>query len=123
VNAPDDFDWLHDDSVVLRQQDSVAVYENPAGDLVIRREAASYENEDVCVVINRHHVLPVVDAMLRVAGLATPQLMLPPPTQQATPGAIRQKRYRDRQRDEDRNAERNADRNAPDAAPPLFADG
>jgi hypothetical protein len=62
------FDWTSND-VVVRQQDAVAVYQNPYGDVVIRREAAWDEENDVCVVIARQNVPAVVEAILHTAGL------------------------------------------------------
>jgi hypothetical protein len=36
--GPDDFDWSTDNSVVVKPQPGVAVYENKAGDVVIRTQ-------------------------------------------------------------------------------------
>jgi len=35
-----DFSWRDTDAVVVRQQDAIAVYSNPDGDLLIRRRQA-----------------------------------------------------------------------------------
>jgi hypothetical protein len=43
----EDFSWRDTDAVAVRQQDAIAVYSNPDGDLVIRRRQAWDENEDV----------------------------------------------------------------------------
>lgn len=54
-----DFDWGADnDSVVLRAYGSVAVHENPYGDVVIRQERDALEEDDSFVVV------PVQDAEL-----------------------------------------------------------
>jgi hypothetical protein len=112
MSVPDDFDWSADNpDVVTHRQDSIAVYENAHGDVVIRREK-DWNDEDVYIVVDKVHVPAVVAAMLRVAGLPMPgQALLPPPSpnlSMPTPAATRQKRYRDRQRDGERDAGRNA---------------
>jgi hypothetical protein len=54
-----DFDWGADnDSVVLRAYGSIAVHENPYGDVVIRQERDALEDEDRWVIV------PVQDAEL-----------------------------------------------------------
>jgi hypothetical protein len=54
-----DFDWGEDNSnVVLRAYGSIAVHENPYGDVVIRQERDALEDEDHFVVV------PVQDAEL-----------------------------------------------------------
>ena len=53
----DDFNWGEGDSnVVLRAYGSVAVHENPYGDVVIRQERDALEDED------RYVVVPIQDA-------------------------------------------------------------
>jgi hypothetical protein len=57
--SPPDFDWGSDNSdVVLRAYGSVAVHENPYGDVVIRQERDAMEEDDHWVVV------PVQDAEL-----------------------------------------------------------
>jgi hypothetical protein len=70
----DRFDWTSSD-VVVRQQDALAVYQNPYGDVVIRREAAWDEDDDVCVVVARQNVSAVVAAILHTVGLDEPEEM------------------------------------------------
>jgi hypothetical protein len=54
-----DFDWGADnDNVVLRAYGSIAVHENPYGDVVIRQERDAMEDEGYWVVV------PVQDAEL-----------------------------------------------------------
>ncbi len=54
-----DFDWSRDNGdVVLRAYGSVAVHENPYGDVVIRQERDALEDDDHWVVV------PVQDAEL-----------------------------------------------------------
>jgi hypothetical protein len=63
---PKDFSWNDTEALVVRQQDAIAVYANPAGDLVIRRRQAWDENEDVWILISQSQVQTVVEAMQRV---------------------------------------------------------
>jgi hypothetical protein len=60
------FNWNDTKSVVVRQQDAVAVYANPEDDLVIRRRQAWDEEDDVFIIISRQHVRTVIAAMERV---------------------------------------------------------
>jgi hypothetical protein len=54
-----DFDWGEDNgNVVLRAYGSIAVHENPYGDVVIRQERDALEDDDHWVVV------PVQDAEL-----------------------------------------------------------
>jgi len=62
----DDFDWGDKDSVVVKSQDAIAVYANGDNDLVIRRQQAWDENEDVFIVISRNYARHVIEAMERV---------------------------------------------------------
>jgi hypothetical protein len=52
----DDFDWNDNSNVVLRAYGSIAVHENPNGDVVVRQERDALEDEDRFVAI------PVQDA-------------------------------------------------------------
>src|SRR5450631_2941011 len=54
----DDFDWGDNADVVLRAYGSIAVHENPNGDVVVRQERDALEDEDRFVAI------PVQDAEL-----------------------------------------------------------
>lgn len=58
-----DFDWSNSGSVVLRAYGSLAVYENPHGDIVVRQERDALEEDDSFVVI------PVHDAELIAAEI------------------------------------------------------
>jgi hypothetical protein len=62
----DDFSWRETDAVVVRQQDAIAVYSNPDGDLVIRRRRAWDEDNDVWIVVAQTQIRTVIDAMERV---------------------------------------------------------
>jgi hypothetical protein len=61
-----DFSWRETDAVVVRQQDAIAVYSNPDGDLVIRRRQAWDEEEDVWIVVAQTQIRTVIDAMEKV---------------------------------------------------------
>ena len=52
--------------MVVRQQDAIAVYGNPDGDLVIRRRQAWDEDEDVWIVVAKTQIQTVIDAMTKV---------------------------------------------------------
>jgi hypothetical protein len=65
-NENEEFSWRDTDSVVVRQQDAIAVYSNPDGDLVIRRRQAWDENDDVWIVVAQTQIRTVIDAMERV---------------------------------------------------------
>lgn len=61
-----DFSWRDTDAVVVRQQDAIAVYSNPDGDLVIRRRRAWDEDDDVWIVVAQTQIRTVIDAMEKV---------------------------------------------------------
>lgn len=69
MSDDDRFDWIGDDSIVLKRQDAIAIYRNGHGDVVIRRERDWNEDEDTCIVVQAANVLTVVAAILREAGL------------------------------------------------------
>jgi hypothetical protein len=62
----EDFSWRDTDAVVVRQQDAIAVYSNPDGDLVIRRHRAWDEDDDVWIVVAKTQIRTVIDAMEKV---------------------------------------------------------
>ncbi|WP_091961985.1 hypothetical protein [Bradyrhizobium shewense] len=61
-----DFSWRDIEAVVVRQQDAIAVYSNPDGDLVIRRRRAWDEDDDVWIVVAQTQIRTVIDAMEKV---------------------------------------------------------
>lgn len=63
----EDFDWVKDDSIVLREQRSVALYLNRARGLVLRSERAWDEEADGFVVIQREHIERFINQVIRVA--------------------------------------------------------
>ncbi|MCP1760015.1 hypothetical protein [Bradyrhizobium japonicum] len=62
----EDFSWRDTDSVVVRQQDAIAVYSNPDGDLVIRRRRSWDEEDDVWIVVAQTQIRTVINAMEKV---------------------------------------------------------
>jgi hypothetical protein len=62
----EDFSWRDTDAVVVRQQDAIAVYSNPDGDLVIRRRRAWDEDDDVWIVVAQTQIRTVINAMEKV---------------------------------------------------------
>lgn len=63
-----EFDWAHDDAVVLQDQPGTAVYLNPAGELVIRQRHP-YGKDDVCVYVSAPYVARFIDRLCDVAGV------------------------------------------------------
>jgi hypothetical protein len=63
-----EFKWNDTESVVVKQQDAIAVYANPHDDVVIRRRQAWNEDDDVFIVISQAQVRTVIAAMQRVLG-------------------------------------------------------
>lgn len=45
------FDWLHDDSICVKNQPAIAVYVNDLGSVTIRREAGASENDDAIIAV------------------------------------------------------------------------
>lgn len=58
----DDFSW-NDGSIVIKPQRAIAVYANPAGNLIIRQEAYDTTEDDPFIVISREHVAAVIAAL------------------------------------------------------------
>jgi hypothetical protein len=66
----DDFDW-HDEfnrAVVLRAYGSIAVHENPFGDVVVRQEADALEEDDHWVAIPVQDAEYIAHAIIRKAA-------------------------------------------------------
>jgi hypothetical protein len=85
--GPVDFCWGADNTdVVLRAYGSVAVHENPYGDVVIRQERSELEDEDHFVVLPVHDAEFVAHAIIRKAAeikAATPPTR--PPKEEREP--------------------------------------
>jgi len=63
----EDFDWFTDDSVVVADQPSVAIYHNRMGNIVIRAEARQDSpDEDPCIILStRQSASAVIEALKR----------------------------------------------------------
>jgi hypothetical protein len=73
----DDFDWRSDDSVVLREQLSIAVYSNTMGGVVIRRERYWDEDDDCVVSFQPQNVDRVCEALKAAAREALAMERMP----------------------------------------------
>jgi hypothetical protein len=123
--SDNEFDWSSDDSIALCEQPAVAVYANRYGQIVIRRERAWNDEEDVFIPIAETNVLTLIGAILRAAGMEDVKLYretcnfgygagcedieLPEATRSS--GAERSRRYRQNKKQRDagvtkRDAER-----------------
>jgi hypothetical protein len=59
----DDFDWRTDESVIVREQRSIAVYPTVRDAVAIRCERGWDEDEDVVVVVQPEHVTVLCEAL------------------------------------------------------------
>lgn len=78
MSSADDFDWYGDDSIACRAQPAIAVYRNPAGEIIIRQEREWCDNEDTFVRIQPENARQLAEAILRLTDDPHP-LALPPP--------------------------------------------
>jgi hypothetical protein len=62
-----DFDWYDDDVIAVREQRAIAVYFNPAGNIVIRQQ--TWPDEDPFVVISPDNLMLVIDRLCEIAGI------------------------------------------------------
>jgi hypothetical protein len=67
--APNDFDWGNDEDIVLREQQSIAIYRNMHGGLVIRQERGWDQEEDVCIIVTAENINTFIDRLTDVAGI------------------------------------------------------
>jgi hypothetical protein len=114
MNGSDDFDW-HGESVVLRCQPAVAVYENPHGEIVIRQEGHYGPEEDQWLYITRYNAPKVAKAILALVGIelslkADGEISPPRTARKGATAAERQRRYRERQRNEESDGECHGER-------------
>jgi hypothetical protein len=63
------FDWLNDNSVVLREQPETAVYFNADGALVIRQRAAWNQDDDPFVFISPANIGEFLDKLTDICGV------------------------------------------------------
>jgi hypothetical protein len=82
----DDFKWYDEfnRAVVLRAYGSIAVHENPFGDVVVRQERDALENEDHWVAIPVQDAEHIAHAIIRKAAeiKAAPPPVRPPKEQE-----------------------------------------
>ena len=67
--AGEDFDWLNDNSVVLREQPETAVYFNRDGALVIRQRSAWNQEDDPFVFISPANIGEFLDKLTEACGV------------------------------------------------------
>jgi hypothetical protein len=65
--AEDDFDWYHDDSIVLTEQPAFAVYSGRHH--VVIRQQANYPDEDSYVIVAPHNLPRLIDRLRELAGI------------------------------------------------------
>jgi hypothetical protein len=65
----DDFDWSNDEDIVLREQQSIAIYRNKYEGIVIRQERRWNEDEDTVIVITRENIGTFVDKLCDAVGV------------------------------------------------------
>ena len=58
------FNWSDDTDIVVRSYGSIAVYQNPSGDIVIRQEDCYQRDEDSMVIVSAHHARAIAKAIL-----------------------------------------------------------
>ena len=80
--SDDDFKWGDESNraVVLRAYGSIAVHENPFGDVVVRQERDALEDEDHWVAIPVQDAEHIAHAIIRKAAeiKAAPRPTIPP---------------------------------------------
>lgn len=59
------FDWTNNHAVAVDQQDTIAVYSNDNGEVVIRRQKDWNENEDSVIVVAPAYVRQFIEAIER----------------------------------------------------------
>ena len=81
------FDWSGEerDSVVVTEQQAIAVYTNPRGHIVIRQEDPYGPEEDHWLVVAPHNVATLANALLRMVP-AVEACTSPSPTRERKKG-------------------------------------
>src|SRR5680860_1844805 len=69
TETSNDFDWHADSSIAVREQPALAVYQNPYGQIVIRRERSWDEENDCFIPVAKENALAIVHAILEAAGM------------------------------------------------------
>jgi hypothetical protein len=67
----EDFDWSDDEDIVLREQQSIAIYRNKFHGIVIRQARRWNEEDDTVIVINRENIDAFLDRLTNIAGVAS----------------------------------------------------
>jgi hypothetical protein len=114
---PSDLDWRDSESVVVPEQQAIAVYTNVNDVVVVRQERAWDEDSDTIVLIHRQHVLTVVEAMLAEIGMGLGEMQKSTTAAKDPTAAHRQRRRGERLRDshgDDAVTNRDADEIPPD---------
>ena len=65
AESKDDFSWSDDALVVVKRVDAIAVYRNPQGDIVIRQERRT-GNEDNIVIVPGQYAYTLVESIQRL---------------------------------------------------------
>ena len=89
--SKDDFDWRSDDSIVLREQLSIAIYVNTMGGVVIRREMLWDEEQDTIICFRPENVDRICEALKAAAREALESERLPVSDTGAAPARVSQK--------------------------------
>jgi hypothetical protein len=71
ADGPEGFDWFKDASVIVPEQQAVAVYRNQQGDIVIRQERSWSQDDDSFVVIHPDNLMRVIDRLCDLAGIGS----------------------------------------------------
>jgi hypothetical protein len=66
-----DFDWLNSESVVVPEQQAVAIYFNPNGELVIRQERSWSDEYDHFIVIHQRNAQQFLDKLCDALGIGS----------------------------------------------------
>lgn len=67
--SADAFDWSRDDSIVVEEQPSIAIFLNSRNHVVIRQRGYSSEDEDEFVTIAPQNLMAVIDRLCDLAGI------------------------------------------------------
>jgi len=65
AESKDDFSWSDDALVVVKRVDAIAVYRNPQGDIVIRQESRT-GNDDNIVIVPGQYAYTLVESIQRL---------------------------------------------------------
>ena len=87
----DDFDWRSNESIVLQEQLSIAIYLNTMGGVVIRRERLWDEEEDIVVCFRPENVERICEALKAAAREALECERLPVSNDGAAPARVSRK--------------------------------